>query len=91
MESDPTLAAIEAVVRPLLADALGLDPGAVSAWAADTPLFGPVIGLSSLSGANLLAGIEREYGLDVADGDLDLDSLESIATLCAYVAVHLPR
>jgi acyl carrier protein len=57
---------------------------------ADTPLLRDGIGLDSLGGTMLLTEIRRRYGIDVADEDLNLDSLASIGTLAAYVAVRLP-
>jgi acyl carrier protein len=53
---------------------------------ADTALFGGGVGLDSLSGTLLLRQIERQFGVDVAAEDLNLDSLESLGTLAAFVA-----
>ncbi len=57
---------------------------------ADTPLLRNGLGLDSLGGAMLLTEIRRRYGIDVADEDLNLDSLASIGTLAAYVCARLP-
>ena len=56
---------------------------------ADTPLLRDGIGLDSLGGAMLLTEISRRYGIDVADEDLNLDSLASIGTLAGYVSARL--
>lgn len=56
----------------------------------DTPLLRDGIGLDSLGGTMLLTQIRRRYGIDIADEDLNLDSLASIGTLAAYVAARLP-
>ena len=55
----------------------------------DTPLLRDGIGLDSLGGTMLLTQIRRRYGIDVADEDLNLDSLASIGTLAAYVTARL--
>lgn len=63
--------------RPGLA---GLDPG--------TALFGGGVGLDSLTGTLLLRQVQRRYGVDVAAEDLNLDSLQSLGTLAAFVAAR---
>ena len=60
----------------------------VDAFPEDIELFGSV-GLTSLGGMVLLNGINQELGVDVADLDLDLGSLESIATLRDFVTAQL--
>ena len=75
-----------AAVRDLLAQVMDRPP----AWAAvlpdATPLFGPAVNLDSFSGMTLLAAIQATYGIDVAAGDLGLDSLETVGTLAAYLS-----
>lgn len=56
---------------------------------ADTPLLRDGIGLDSLGGTMLLTEIKRRYSIDVADEDLNLDSLASIGTLAAYLTSRL--
>lgn len=77
---------VEQSIRGLLAEALRVDRGEIDELPEDTELFGPRIALSSLAGAALLGAIKRRFGVDVADEDLNLDSLESIATLRDFVA-----
>ncbi len=52
----------------------------------DTVLFGEDVGLDSLAGTMLLRQIERRYGVDVAAEDLNLDALETLGTLAAFIA-----
>lgn len=75
------------VVR-LLAESLGLPATEVAGFDDATPLFGPPLGLGSLSGARLLGRILEETGVDVATLDLNLDSLASIGALRAFVAAN---
>jgi acyl carrier protein len=56
---------------------------------AQTPLFGGGVGLDSLAGTLLLRQIQRRYGVDVAAEDLNLDALETLGTMGAFVAARL--
>lgn len=56
-----------------------------------TPLLRDGIGLDSLGGTMLLTEIMRRYGVDVADEDLNLDSLASIGALAAFVSARVAR
>ncbi|TQJ53170.1 phosphopantetheine-binding protein [Streptomyces sp. NBC_00080] len=82
-------AAVERELRSLIAEAARLDEAVVAELPADTDLFGPEIGLTSLAGVTLLGTVDKRYGVDVAALDLSLDSLQSIATLTDFVATHL--
>ncbi|MFD7939113.1 acyl carrier protein [Streptomyces sp. NPDC048253] len=82
-------AAVERELRSLIAEAARLDEAMVAELPADTDLFGPEIGLTSLAGVTLLGTVDKRYGVDVAALDLSLDSLQSIATLTDFVATHL--
>jgi acyl carrier protein len=42
--------------------------------------------LDSLAGTLLLRRIQREFGVDVAAEDMNLDALETLGTLAAFVA-----
>jgi acyl carrier protein len=52
-------------------------------------LFGGGIGLDSLAGTLLLRQVQRRYGVDVAAEDLNLDSLETLGTLAAFIAARI--
>ncbi len=76
-------------VRELLSRVLELPRVEVEGLGDDTPLFGSGLSLDSLTGLELLTGVEQEFGVDIAAEDLNLDSLETIGTLIAYLsAVH---
>jgi len=55
----------------------------------DTGLFGGGVGLDSLAGTLLLRWVERRYGVDVAAEDLNLDALQTLGTLAAFIADRL--
>jgi acyl carrier protein len=76
-----------AVVRRLLAEVLD-DPAAAD-LPDGTPLLSGGLGLDSVTVVRLLAAVYRETGVDVADEDLDLDSLATLGALAAFVAVRL--
>ncbi len=79
---------IDVRVRALLARVLELEPGYVGGLPESTPLFGSGLSLDSLTGLELLMGVEAEFGVDIAAEDLNLDSLESIGALVAYLSAH---
>jgi acyl carrier protein len=51
-----------------------------------TPLLRDGVGLDSLGATFLLTRVRDRFGVDVADEDLNLDSLASIGALTAFVA-----
>ncbi len=51
-------------------------------------LFGAGVGLDSLAGTLLLRQVQRRYGVDVAAEDLNLDALETLGTLAAFIAAR---
>lgn len=55
---------------------------------AQTPLFGSGVGLDSLAGTLLLRQVQRRYGVDVAAEDLNLDALQTLGTLAAFIAAR---
>ncbi|MEU2283132.1 phosphopantetheine-binding protein [Streptomyces sp. NPDC013178] len=88
LPSSEDRATVERELRSMVAEAARLDTAAVAQLPADTDLFGPEIGLTSLAGVTLLGAIDKRYGVDVAALDLSLDSLQSIATLTDFVVAH---
>ncbi len=74
---------IEQHLRSLLAEISGQQ-----GFSLDTPLFRGGLELDSLSGATLIAAVERDFGIAVAEEDLSLASLFSLRTLCQFVAAR---
>ena len=75
------------MLRDLLAEVTGRDE--LRAIPPATALFGGGVGLDSLAGTLLLRRVQRRYGVDVAAEDLNLDSLETLGTLAAFIAVRI--
>jgi acyl carrier protein len=73
-------------VPGILAAVVG-DP-AVAELPPETPLLSGGLGLDSVTVVRLLAEIRATTGVDVADLDLDLDTLATIGTLTDFVAAH---
>lgn len=71
-------------IKEILAGLAGqpLPPG----LSLDTPLLRGGVGLDSLGATLLLTRVRDRFGVDVADEDLNLDSLSSIGTLAIFVA-----
>lgn len=76
--------AITGELRQMLAAITGRDD--LLDIPAQTPLFGEGVGLDSLAGTLLLRQVHRRYGVDVAAEDLNLDALETLGTLAAFIA-----
>jgi acyl carrier protein len=74
-------------LRDLLAEVTGRDE--LHAIPPETALFGGGVGLDSLAGTLLLRQVQRRYGVDVAAEDLNLDSLETLGTLAAFIAARI--
>ena len=74
-------------LRDLLAEVTGRDE--LHAIPPETVLFGGGVGLDSLAGTLLLRQVQRRYGVDVAAEDLNLDSLETLGTLAAFIAARV--
>ncbi len=75
--------AVLAELREVLAQVTGREE--LLHTSAQTPLFGAGVGLDSLAGTLLLREVERRFGVDVADEDLNLDSLATLGTLTAFL------
>jgi acyl carrier protein len=82
---DRTLA-IAGQLRELLVQVTGRDE--LLDIALGTPLLRGGAGLDSLAGTLLLRRVERQYGVDVAAEDLNLDALETLGTLAAFIAAR---
>jgi acyl carrier protein len=79
----PGPAVIADELRQVLATATGRPE--LAALTLDTPLFGDGVGLDSLTGTLLLRQVRRQFGVDVAAEDLNLDALATLGTLVTFV------
>jgi len=75
----------ELILRGVLADVLGLSPGRVAEFDADTGLFGHLPELDSMTVAGLLTEIEDRLGVLIEDDEVDGDMLETFGALLDFV------
>lgn len=86
MTGAPPDGQIAAELRAILAEVTGRPE--LADIPPQTPLFGGGVGLDSLAGTLLLRRVQRRYGVDVAAEDLNLDALDTLGTLAAFIAAR---
>ena len=72
---------VEATVRSLLVDVLGLDPGRVAKFDDETELFGALPEIDSMAVATLLTEMEERLGILIEDEDVEAEDLMSFGRL----------
>ena len=76
---------IEATLRALLADVLGLDAVRIATFDEQTLLFGALPELDSMAVATLLTGIEERFAVLIEDDDVGAEDFATFGTLLAFV------
>jgi acyl carrier protein len=76
---------VDATLRALLADVLGLEPARIGRFDEATALFGALPELDSMAVATLLTGIEERFGVLIEDDDVDAEDFATFGTLLAFV------
>ena len=76
---------IDAALRALLAETLGLSHSKVASFASDTALFGALPELDSMAVANLLTGIEERFEALIEDDDVEAEDFMTYGSLRAFV------
>jgi acyl carrier protein len=82
---------IDATLRAVLADVLGLDPARVAAFDAATPLFGALPEFDSLAVAGLLTELEERLGILIEDHEVDADMMETYGALLTFTRAKALR
>ena len=94
-DAQPHLAAsrvaLDAKLRAILCDVLGLDAGAVAGYGPDTGLFGYLPELDSMAVAGLLTEMEDRLGIVIEDDDVDGEMLETYGGLLAFAEAKAAR
>jgi acyl carrier protein len=80
----PSRGSIDAKLRAILADVLGLDAGQVAGFDRDSGLFGHLPELDSMAVAGLLTEMEDRLGIVIDDDDVDGEMLETYGGLLAF-------
>ena len=77
---------VEATVRAVLVDVLGVSHDRAAAFRAETPLFGAVPELDSMAVAGVLTEIEDRLGILIEDDEVDGEMLETFGALVTFAA-----
>lgn len=75
---------VEAVLRGLLADVLGLPAERVAGFDEATELFGALPEFDSLAVASLLTGIEERLGVLIEDDEVEAEDFATFGRLVAF-------
>jgi acyl carrier protein len=78
---------IDAMLRQVLRDVLGLSAERVADFTPETGLFGHLPELDSMAVAGLLTEVEDRIGIVIEDDEVDGEMLESYGALLAFVQV----
>lgn len=80
----PSRAKIDATLRSVLCDVLGLNPEDVEDFDNDTGLFGHLPEIDSMAVAGLLTELEDRLDILIEDDDVDGEMLETYGGLLAF-------
>jgi acyl carrier protein len=72
---------VEATLRGLLVEVLGLSQPRVAAFTDETELFGALPEFDSMAVANLLTGIEERLGILIEDDDVEAEDFMTFGRL----------
>ena len=75
---------VEATVRAVLRDVLGLSAERAAALTHASPLFGALPELDSMAVAGLLTEVEDRLGIVIEDDEVDAEMLETFGNLVRY-------
>ena len=75
---------VEAALRGLLADVLGLPDSRVAGFKEDTALFGALPEFDSMAVATLLTGMEERLDILIEDDDVEAEDFMSFGRLLAF-------
>jgi len=81
--------ASDLVLREVLRDVLGLAQERVTAFTAETGLFGHLPELDSMAVAGLLTEVEDRLGVVIEDDEVDGEMLETYGALLGFVRAKL--
>lgn len=76
---------IESKIKEILISELEVNPAIITDSSSDTPLLGRGVGLDSMETLSLVAGIEKEFDIEIPDEDLTVELFKNIGILAEYV------
>ena len=75
---------IDATLRALFADVLGLDASRLAGFDDRTELFGALPEFDSMAVTSLLTGLEERLGVLIEDDEVDAEDFATFGTLVAF-------
>ena len=75
-------------VKKLIIDALRIEGMTPEEIDTDAPLFGEGLGLDSIDALQLVAALEKEYGVVVPDAATGTKVFASVRAMAGYIAEH---
>ena len=78
---------VDATLRAVLVDVLGLSKGQVAGFDEATPLFGALPEFDSMAVAGLLTELEERLGILIEDHEVNADMLETYGSLLTFARV----
>jgi acyl carrier protein len=79
-----TAVTVEATLRALLAETLGLPPERVTGFTETTALFGALPEFDSLAVANFLTAFEERFAVLIEDHDVEAEDFATFGSLLAF-------
>ena len=86
---DTSRTEVDATLRAILADVLGLEPDRVASFSNETGLFGHLPELDSMAVAGLLTEMEDRLEIVIEDEDVDGEMLETYGGLLAFAELKV--
>ncbi len=82
---------VDATLRSVLVDVLGLKADHVGGFTEATPLFGALPEFDSMAVAGLLTELEERLGILIEDHEVDADMLETYGSLLTFARAKALR
>lgn len=82
---------VDATLRAVLADVLGISEERVRAFDQAAPLFGALPEFDSMAVAGLLTELEERLGIFIEDHEVDADMLETYGHLLTFIRAKALR
>jgi acyl carrier protein len=82
---------VDATLRAVLADVLGISEERVRAFNQASPLFGALPEFDSMAVAGLLTELEERLGIFIEDHEVDADMLETYGHLLTFIRAKALR
>ena len=82
---------VDATLRAVLVDVLGLAPERVAHLTEASPLFGALPEFDSMAVAGLLTELEERLGILIEDHEVDADMLETYGSLLTFARAKALR